>query len=116
MKLISKFKQAKRLRPQKTIGVMIESRGREIRMGNVNEESGVITVRGGAVLNLDCCHPENTSTTKILYVNNESILRIIKPNDVVYIDDGNVVCIILEISSEGCVMEVKIGGQIRANS
>jgi pyruvate kinase len=32
LKLISKLKIAKRLRPHKTIGLMIEGRGREIRL------------------------------------------------------------------------------------
>jgi pyruvate kinase len=47
LKLINKFKQAKRLRPHKTIGSMIEIRGREIRVGKVNDESGVIQIRSG---------------------------------------------------------------------
>jgi len=32
LKLINKFKMAKRLRPHKTIGMMVEARGREIRL------------------------------------------------------------------------------------
>ena len=35
-----------------------------------------------------------------------------KPNDVVYFDDGKVVGIIIDIQAEGCRMEIKIGGII----
>jgi hypothetical protein len=36
----------------------------------------------------------------------------LKPNDVVYFDDGKVVGIIIDIQAEGCRMEIKIGGTI----
>jgi len=42
IKLINKFKMAKRLRPHKTCGLMLEARGREIRLGEVNDPSGEI--------------------------------------------------------------------------
>lgn len=68
------------------------------------------------MLNLNCKNFLGISTPKVFYCNSENILRYLKPNDVVYVDDGKVVCIVLEISAEGCTMEVKIGGPVRANS
>jgi len=38
LKLINKFKQAKRLRPHKNCALMIEARGREIRMSHVDDK------------------------------------------------------------------------------
>ena len=40
LKLINKFKQAKRLRPHKNCALMVEVRGREIRMSHVDEKVG----------------------------------------------------------------------------
>ena len=37
LKLINNFKQAKRLRPHKTCGLMVEVRGREVRLTQVSE-------------------------------------------------------------------------------
>jgi pyruvate kinase len=116
MKLINKFKQAKRLRPHKTIGMMLEARGREIRLTEVNDKSGIIELKSGAVMTLNCINPFGTSTQKTLYCNSDIILRFLKPNDVVYLDDGKVVCIVLEISNDGCTLEVKVGGPLKSNS
>jgi len=40
LKLINKLKVAKRLRPHKTIGLMVEVRGREIRLNPTSDKSG----------------------------------------------------------------------------
>jgi pyruvate kinase len=54
MKLINKFKMAKRLRPHKTCGLMLEARGREIRIGQVSDPSGELSIRSGTVITLNC--------------------------------------------------------------
>ena len=116
LKLINKMKMSKRLRPHKTIGLMIEPRGREIRVSEVADKSGVIIIKAGAVVNLNCLNPFGASSPKTLYCNCDIIQRYLKPNDVVYFDDGKVVAIVLEISNEGCVVEVKIGGNLKSFS
>jgi pyruvate kinase len=116
LKLINKFKLAKRLRPQKTIGLTVEARGREIRLTQVSDKSGMMNVKSGTVVALNCLNPYGISNPKTWYCNCDIIQRFLKPNDVVYFDDGKVVCIVLEISNEGCMLEVKIGGPLRSNS
>jgi len=66
-------------------------------------------------VNLNCLNSKGICDQKTFYCNNDSIQRYLKPNDVVYIDDGKVIGIILEISNEGCIMEIKVGGAIREN-
>jgi len=95
---------------------MVEARGREIRLTEIHNKNGYIEVRAGAVINLDCTHPFRSSDNKTFYCNSDTILRFLKPNDVVYFDDGAVVCIILEIANEGCSLEVKIGGCLKSLS
>ena len=38
-----------------------------------------------------------------------------KPNDVIYFDDGKVVGIVIEVSAKEVKMEIKIGGSIKSN-
>ena len=80
------------------------------------EKGGEMDVKSGHVVTLNCLNPHGITNPKTWYCNCDSIQRYLKPNDVVYIDDGKVVCIVLEISNEGCVLEVKIGGPLRSNS
>lgn len=116
LKLINKLKIAKRLRPHKTIGLMIEARGREIRLNQVSDKSGIMQVKSGTVVALNCTNPHGITNPKTWYCNCDVIQRYLKPNDVVYFDDGKVVCIVLEISNEGCMLEVKIGGPLLSNT
>ena len=51
-----------------------------------------------------------------LRINNDMIQRFLKPNDVVYIDDGKVIGIVSEIDEIGVKMEIKIGGYVKANA
>jgi len=115
LKLINRFKMAKRLRPHKTCGLMLEARGREIRLSQVNDPSGELKIRSGTVVNLNCLNYLGVSDAKTFYCNCDIVQRYLKPNDVVYIDDGKVVGIVLEISNEGCMMEIKVGGNVRTN-
>jgi len=107
---------AKRLRPHKTVGLAIEGRGREIRLTQVIDKEGYMVVKSGAVVALNCLNPHGISNPKTWYCNCDIIQRYLKPNDVVYFDDGKVVCIVLEISNEGCMLEVKIGGPLKSRS
>jgi pyruvate kinase len=41
--------------------------------------------------------------------------RVLKPNDVIYFDDGKVVGIIIDIQPSSARMEIKIGGVMKGN-
>jgi pyruvate kinase len=60
--------------------------------------------------------PNELSDEKVIHINNEAVLRYLKLNDVVYIDDGKVVGIVKNIGDNGVDMEVKIAGKLRSNS
>lgn len=91
---------------------MLEARGREIRLSNVS--GGSINLNGGNMIFLNCQNSEAVSNNKTLYCNNDSIQRYLKTSDFVYFDDGKVVCIVSEITAEGLMLEVKIGGPVRS--
>jgi pyruvate kinase len=117
LRLIKKFKEAKRLRPHKQCGLMLEVRGREIRISHTNEKNGTMRIRSGSIVQLSCGNPNNLpSEPNHFRINCADIIRYLKPNDVVYFDDGKVVGIIIDIQAEGCRMEIKIGGTINQKS
>ena len=114
--LINKFKQAKRLRPHKTIGFMCEVRGREIRLTDINQKGGELLVQSSTNIILNCTNAPSFSNSETLYCNSDVIQRYLKPNDVVNIDDGRVVAIVKETKLDNIVLDVKIGGIIRSKS
>jgi pyruvate kinase len=73
LKLINKFKQAKRLRPHKTCALMIEVRGREIRMSHVDEKVGTLKIRTGSVVTVTCGEFWKASEANNIKINNETI-------------------------------------------
>ena len=116
LKLINRFKQAKRLRPHKTCALMVECRGREVRISQLAEGVETIRIRSGSVVEMygeDFDLPSDAQTFRI---NCNTIQRYLKPNDVIYFDDGKVVGIVIEILEKGCKMEIKVGGSIKGNS
>ena len=114
IKLLKKYLQAKRLRPQKTIALMLELRGREIRISHIGDASGTMRIRSGSIVEMIGGAYHQPSSASSFKINCESIQRYLKPNDVVYFDDGKVVGIVIEISGNGCKMEIKLGGTIQS--
>jgi pyruvate kinase len=76
---------------------MIEVRGREIRMSHVDEKIGTLKIRTGSVVTVTCGEFWKVSEPNNIKINNETIQRYLKNNDVVYIDDGKVVGIVIDI-------------------
>jgi pyruvate kinase len=98
LKLIAKFKLAKRLRPHKTCSLMVQLRGREVRISPIRDNEGSIRIRTSNTVNLiggEYTLPSDLKeNTYNLRISCNSMQRHMKPNDVVYIDDGKVVAIV----------------------
>ena len=117
LKLIQRFKQAKRLRPHKTCALMLEVRGREIRVSTFNETTA--RIRSGSTVTLLGGEFHAQSDPENFRINCETVQRFLKPNDVVYFDDGKVVGIISEIDNAENLqvkMEIKIGGIMKSSA
>lgn len=93
---------------------MLELRGREIRISHISDASGSMRIRSGSIVEMIGGAYHQSSSASSLKINCDSIQRYLKPNDVVYFDDGKVVGIVIEISGNGCKMEIKLGGTIQA--
>lgn len=71
--------------------LMVELRGREIRMSHVLEKSGQLRLRKNNEVLITSGQYEQPSDAETIRINNEDIQRYLKPNDRAYIDDGKVV-------------------------
>ena len=92
---------------------MLEIRGREIRTSHVEGEA---VFKSGAAFVMTSKDQNDPSDEKVIHINNDAVLRYLKLNDVVYIDDGKVVGIVKSIGDNGVEMEVKIAGKLKSNS
>ena len=113
LRTINKYKEAKRLRPHKTCALMLETRGREVRISSF--ETPTQRIRSGSTVSMiiDEFHVKSNDTQ--LRISSNIIQRFLKPNDVIYFDDGKVVGIVIEVSAKEVKMEIKIGGSIKSN-
>jgi pyruvate kinase len=94
---------------------MIETRGREVRISHLADPSGTLKIRNGSTVNMFGGEFHVPSDANNLRIDNAEIQRFLKPNDVIYFDDGKVVGIVVEISNTGAKMEIKIGGKLKGN-
>lgn len=92
---------------------MLETRGREVRISGF--EAATQRIRSGSTVSMviDEYHMKSSDTE--LRISSNVIQRFLKPNDVIYFDDGKVVGIVIEVSAKEVKMEIKIGGSIKSN-
>ena len=93
---------------------MLETRGREVRVSNF--ENGTCRIRSGSNVSLIVDEFSKLSNETEFRISSNVIQRFLKPNDVVYFDDGKVVGIVNEVSTREVKMEIKLGGTIKSNS
>ena len=74
---------------------MMEIRGREIRTSEVVDENGV-ALRPGQQLVIGCDNAVITSDSKRVQCNYRDLPKLVKPNDIIYIDDGKIVCLVTD--------------------
>lgn len=116
LQLLGKFKQAKRLRPYMNCALLVEIRGREVRMSHIAEKTGTVRVRKGTAVTMCGGQYEQASDASTFRIKNDDIEKYLKPNDVAYVDDGKVVAVVTAINESGVQLEVKIGGAIKSHS
>jgi pyruvate kinase len=87
--------EARRLRPHKTCALMMELRGREIRTSEVTDPKGIV-LRSGQQLFIESHSHMLPSTSDLIYCNYKELPRQVKPNEIIFIDDGKIVCLVTE--------------------
>jgi pyruvate kinase len=98
---------------------MIQIRGREVRISPFAKNEATIRIRTSNTVKLiggAYGLPSDVEGNNVnLRVSCDSMQRNMKPNDVVYIDDGKVVGIVQEVTENGVKLEVKETGIIKSH-
>jgi pyruvate kinase len=109
------YQEAAKLRPHKTCAMMVEIRGREIRTTAVDERvlaTGAtgIHLKANASVYINCENPTLPSDAAVIHVSYKELPRLVKPNDLIYLDDGKIILLVNECERDGLRCEVKGGG------
>lgn len=94
---------------------MLEVRGREIRTSMVDErvlKSGAIGIhlKTNSSVYLNCDNPNLPSDAAVIHCSYRELPRLVKPNDIIYLDDGKIILLVNECERDGIKCEVKAGG------
>ena len=94
----------------KSIAIMQDIQGPKIRTGI--SQKGTFLNAGQVV---ELTSKESKSTDKSIFINYENLLTDIKPGERIFIDDGQVVMRVIELTDKNMVANIEIGGELRDN-
>jgi pyruvate kinase len=75
--------------------MMMELRGREIRLSDVQENEGA-ALKSGQKLYVGCDNPLLPSNNKQINCNWKDLPKHVRHNDVLYIDDGKIILLVTD--------------------
>jgi len=94
----------------KSIAIMQDIQGPKIRTG-ISQEGTFL--EAGQVIELTS--KESNSTDKSIFINYENLLTDIKPGERIFIDDGQVVMRVIELTGKNMTANIEVGGELRDN-
>jgi pyruvate kinase len=94
----------------KSIAIMQDIQGPKIRTGI--SQKGTFLDAGQVV---ELTSKESKSTEKSIFINYENLLTDIKPGERIFIDDGQVVMRVIELTGKNMTANIEIGGELRDN-
>jgi pyruvate kinase len=94
----------------KSIAIMQDIQGPKIRTGI--SQKGTFLNAGQVV---ELTSKESKSTDKSIFINYENLLTDIKPGERIFIDDGQVVMRVIELTDKNMTANIEIGGELRDN-
>jgi pyruvate kinase len=94
----------------KSIAIMQDIQGPKIRTGISQKDT---FLNAGQVVELTS--KESKSTEKSIFINYENLLTDIKPGERIFIDDGQVVMRVIELTGKNMTANIEIGGELRDN-
>ena len=94
----------------KSIAIMQDIQGAKIRTGI--SQKGTFLNAGQVV---ELTSKESKSTDKSIFINYENLLTDIKPGERIFIDDGQVVMRVIELTGKNMTANIEVGGELRDN-
>ena len=115
--MISKFFEARKLRPFKTCALSLDLRGREIRScprtdppEGIEFEMGLTArVRSDGFLTGTC-------NSDVIYVDNPHLPRAVRPGDNIYFENGSITGVVLEVDMDNIKVQFKQAGFFKGGS
>ena len=115
LNLLANFKLAKRLRPHLTCGLMIEVRGRQVRVSDIKDKSNQLRLKSGSKIKMVGGKWPMSSSIEELRISSDAVCKMLKANDLIHFDNGKVVAIVRAANEREASLEVKLGGTISGN-
>lgn len=92
------------MRPHKLCALMLELKGRELRFTNndpqhmTKKEKGTIELKSGSEIQIFTSSDDefNLGNPQKLFCTYKDLPRIVKPNDIIYVDDGRIVLLVTD--------------------
>ncbi|KAH8388282.1 hypothetical protein KR093_002810, partial [Drosophila rubida] len=105
---------AKQIGVYKPVAIALDTRGPEIRTGHVSgSNSAIIDLIQGESIKLSTNKDFETKCTKdVIYVDYENLPKIVKPSDLVFVDDGLIGLRVKEVQGNEVLCEVLNSGKI----
>ncbi len=111
--MIRKFFEARKLRPFKTCAMVLDMRGREIRTCPRTEpEEGVRFEMGETCRIRSDGYHSGASNHDVIYIDNASLPRAIRPGDDIKFENGELEGVVLETEKDSIKIQFKCGGTL----
>ncbi|EDW83517.2 uncharacterized protein Dwil_GK18960, partial [Drosophila willistoni] len=95
----------------KSVAIALDTKGPEIRTGNIALDNSEIKLKKGDIVHLSTNKEvENNCTKDLIYVDYKSISDILKPGNDVFLDDGLILLKVQQINDDIIICNVANGG------
>ena len=116
-RMIRKFADARKLRPQRTVAMVLDLRGREIKLcerQEENREEGCgIYYEMGEVAHIKCDgYLSGMSTHDNLQIDNAELPKAVRPGDEVSFNEGALKCVVLDVEPTSIKIQFKQAGYL----
>lgn len=109
--MIRRYFEAKKLRPYKTCAMMLDLRGREIRQCKTTEPPEGIRFEIGEVAKIrEDRYVTGASTHEFIQVDNQQMMKAVRPGDLVSFEDGTLQAVVLEVAEDEIKVQFKEAG------
>ena len=112
LKLLYLYAEAKRLRPHKTCAVMIDIKGREIRVSPYKEGCDTCTFEADDVCTLRTDDFAQPSNNDVLQVDCFYLSKVCRPTDMIFLNDGKLRAEVIDVEEDAVKIRFKEGGDL----
>ena len=106
---LKSLREALKIRKEKVCAVMLDTKGTDIRTGNLKNKKPII-LNNGAILEITTEDIEGTQD--IISCTHKQLLQIVFKGKKIFIADGQIECEVLEVKEKSVITKVILGGEL----